>query len=74
MATSASLFAHRRNADGSCGSICRACFAVVACSAREEELAKHEKAHACDSSFLADRGTLHRGESLRRSMLAGPGQ
>ena len=66
MAISTALFAHRRNADGSCGSICRACYSVVACSVREEELARYEKTHACDSSFLADRGTLHHTEALRR--------
>ena len=74
MATSATLFAHRRNEDGSCGSICRTCFAVIACSAREEELARYEKAHICDSSFLADRGHLHRGEFLRPSRCAAHGE
>ena len=74
MANSAALYAHRQNEDGSYGSICRTCFATIGCSEREEGLAEYEKAHACDSSFLADRGYLHHAESLRRSTLAGPGK
>ena len=74
IATSAALFAHRRNEDGSCGSICRTCFAVVACATREEDLASYEKAHVCDSSFLADRGHLYRSESLGYSRIAGRGE
>jgi hypothetical protein len=52
------LYAHRRNEDGSHDSICRACFAAVVRHKPESELAEYEKAHECDSSFLAERGQL----------------
>jgi len=52
------LYAHRRNEAGSFDSVCRVCFAAVVRSKPEPELAAYEKAHVCDSSFLADRGQL----------------
>ena len=51
-------YAHRRNEDGSYDSICRVCFAAVVRHKPESELAEYEKAHECDSSFLAERGQL----------------
>jgi hypothetical protein len=69
------LYAHRRNEDESYNSICRACFATVVRHKPESELAEHEKAHECDSSFLAERGQLthpvtltHRVFDIRRAV------
>ena len=67
MVLSPTLYAHRRNEAGSYDSICRMCFAAVARSKPEAELESYEKAHTCESSFLADRGHLHQAESLRYS-------
>jgi hypothetical protein len=58
MADTATLYPHRQNKDGSHDSISLACFATVARSEAEAELAEKDKAHVCDSAFLADRGCL----------------
>jgi hypothetical protein len=47
---------HRRNSDGTWDSICKNCFLTIAHGRTESELAKSEKTHVCDSSFLAERG------------------
>jgi hypothetical protein len=47
---------HRRNEDGSYDSICPNCFATVAQSRAEGDLAEGEIAHVCDSAFLEGRG------------------
>jgi hypothetical protein len=49
---------HRTNNDGSFDSICTSCFATIANTRTESELAAHETNHVCDHSFLADRGVL----------------
>ena len=59
------LYAHRRNEEGSYDSICRTCFATVARSKSEAELAEHEKSHLCDPCFAAERGCYSRAESRR---------
>ena len=64
MATNAALFAHRRNEDGSCGSICRTCFAVIACSTREEDLARYEKAMSAILLFSRDSNSFTAASSL----------
>jgi hypothetical protein len=64
MANSSTQYAHRRNEDGSYDTICRTCFAAIARSKPESELAVCEKTHHCDSSFLAERGYFNRAEPL----------
>jgi hypothetical protein len=59
-------YAHRRNQDGSYDSICRECFSAVVRRKPEWDLAQYEKAHDCDSSFLAERGLLCRSETSTR--------
>ena len=56
MADKSTLYPHRQNDDGSYDSICPTCFATIARSKLEAELAGHENAHLCDSYFLAGRG------------------
>ena len=70
MANRATLYAHRRNEDGSYDTICRTCFAALARSKPQSELAAYEKAHDCDSSFLAERGHFNQLESPRLQALA----
>jgi hypothetical protein len=48
------FYPHRRNKDGSYDSICLNCFATVACTETEGELAEHEKNHNCNASSLAN--------------------
>jgi hypothetical protein len=55
-------FPHRRDRDGLYDSICPTCFATVARSKPEAEMAELEQAHVCNSSFLAERGHLSRAE------------
>jgi hypothetical protein len=45
-------FPHRRDRDGLYHSICPACFATVARSMPEAELAELERAHVCTRSSL----------------------
>jgi hypothetical protein len=45
-------FAHRVNRNGTHDSICRGCYATVASTTEEEELAEHESAHVCDRAYL----------------------
>ncbi len=47
------LYPHRKTADGSYISFCPACFAPIARSKVETELAEQDKRHVCNSSFLA---------------------
>ena len=58
MADTATLYLHRQNKDGSHTSICLTCFASVDCSKAKAELPEKDKAHVCNSSFLAERGCL----------------
>ena len=48
-----SKFAHRENRDGTFDSICRECFATVATTRHEPDLAKAERAHTCGPRDLA---------------------
>jgi hypothetical protein len=45
-------FAHRINRHGANDSICRGCYATVASSAEEADLAAHERTHVCDRAYL----------------------
>jgi hypothetical protein len=65
MADTATLYPHRQNKDGSHNSMSLACFATVARSEAQAELAENHKAHVCDSAFLAERGCFSRAESIR---------
>jgi hypothetical protein len=65
MADKTTLYPHRQNKDGSHDSMSLACFATVARSEAQAELAEKHKAHVCDSAFLAERGCLSRAESMR---------
>jgi hypothetical protein len=56
MSERATQFPHRQDSDGLCHSICPTCFATVARSRPESELAELERAHVCDQSFLEGRG------------------
>jgi hypothetical protein len=58
MADKPILYPHRRSKDGSYDSIRLASVATVACYEAEAELPEKDKAHVCDSAFLADRGCL----------------
>lgn len=49
------FYPHRRTNDGSYISICLQCFATVARSLAEEELAEHDKGHVCDQASGAYR-------------------
>ncbi len=60
MASTLRTFPHRLNRDGSFDSICLKCFATVASTATEVELAAHDRIHACDHAMLCDR-LLFRG-------------
>jgi hypothetical protein len=53
-------FPHRRDRDGLYDSICPTCFATIARAKPEAEMAELEKAHVCNSSFLAERGQFSR--------------
>jgi hypothetical protein len=64
MATNPTLSRLRRNKDGSYNAICPRCFATVARSKSEPEVAEHQRAHICESAFLAERGFLTRADSL----------
>lgn len=44
------FYPHRRTNDGSYISICLRCFATVARSMAEGELAEHDKGHVCDQA------------------------
>jgi hypothetical protein len=71
MANTPTLYPHRKNRDGSYDSICPSCFATIARSNVEAELAAFDRGHRCDSSFLAERGQFAEAESMR---LAAPDQ
>jgi hypothetical protein len=47
--------------------LCMACFATVSDCDPEGRPAEHNKAHICDSAFLAERGLLTRIEPKRHS-------
>jgi hypothetical protein len=64
MTYDSTLFAHRLNEDGSYDSICRVCFAAVVRSKPESELAQYEKAHDCESDFLAEPRQMSQAESF----------
>jgi hypothetical protein len=51
---------HRKNEEVSYDSICRICFAAVARSKAEAELADYEKAHVCTPSYLDHHGHFTR--------------
>jgi hypothetical protein len=55
-------FPHRRDRDGLYDSICPNCFATVARSKPEAEMAELEKAHVCNTSYLAERGQFTRAK------------
>jgi len=61
------IYPHRRTKDGSYISICLRCLERVARCKAEADLAKHDKSHICDSTFLAERGHFGGAESVRRS-------
>ena len=65
MADKPTVYPHRRNRDGLYDSICPACFATIARSQPEAEMAELEKSHLCNSSFLAERGESSRTNSAR---------
>jgi len=56
-------FPHQRDKDGLYDSICPRCFAPVARSKPEDEMTELERAHVCNSAFLAERGLLAPAES-----------
>ena len=58
MADTPTLYPHRQNKDRSHSPMSLAFFATVARSESEAELAEKDKAHVCNSAFLADRGCL----------------
>ena len=66
MASTVALYPHGQNKDRSHSSMSLACFATVARSEAQAELAENRKAHVCDSAFLAECGCLSRAESMRR--------
>jgi hypothetical protein len=65
MANTVALYPYGQNKDRSHTSMSLACFATVARSEAQAELAENRKAHVCDSAFLAERGCLCRAESMR---------
>jgi hypothetical protein len=65
--TTLAKYPHRRDRDGLYDSICPTCFATVARSKPEAEMAELENAHVCNSSFLADRGQFSRAKPQGRS-------
>jgi hypothetical protein len=74
METSAALYAHKRNEDGSYDPACERCFTAATGSEQRAALAECKKAHDCDSSFLADRGCFDRAEFLSTSASSQPGE
>ena len=73
MASKPKLYPHRRNKDGSYDSICLTCFATVGGRKPDGQLAESNKAHVCDSAFLAERGIFTQSESAGQSAPARPG-
>jgi hypothetical protein len=49
-------FPHRQDSDGLCHSICPTCFATVARSRPEAEVAELEMAHVCNPRYLQGPG------------------
>jgi len=56
-------FPRRRDRDGLYDAICPRCFATIARSQPEAELAKLEQAHTCNAAFVAERGSFVRTDS-----------
>jgi hypothetical protein len=65
MADTPTLYPHRQNKDRSHNPMSLAFFTTVARSESEAELAEKDKAHVCDSAFLAERCCFNRAESMR---------
>jgi hypothetical protein len=63
------LYPHRCNQDGSFDSICPICYATVARSRQEAELAEIDKAHVCDAYDLAKRCLFSCAEFARSPAL-----
>jgi len=63
MASKLPQFPRRRDRDGLYDAICPRCFATIARSQPEREMAKLEQAHVCNSAFLAERGLFARKDS-----------
>jgi hypothetical protein len=47
------FYPHRENKDGTFDSVCLKCFATVARTSLEIELAQRDKTHICDPMFAA---------------------
>ena len=67
MARKLAQFPHRRDSKGLYDSICPTCFATVARSKPEAEMAQLELAHVCNSSYLAERGQFGRAETQNQA-------
>jgi hypothetical protein len=55
MATLLLFYPHRHNKNGTYDSICLKCFATVATTLTEPELAFHDRRHICDPLLLKER-------------------
>jgi len=73
MASKTKLYPHRHNQDGSYDSICPACFATIGGCNAGGQLAESDRAHVCDSAFLAERGIFTQSDLASQSAPARPG-
>jgi hypothetical protein len=55
MATPLLFYPHRHNMNGTYDSICLTCFATVATTLTEPELAVYDRRHICSQSLLSER-------------------
>jgi len=55
MASTLLFYPHRRNGNGTHDSICLICFATVATTKTEPELAIYDHKHICDALILSER-------------------
>jgi hypothetical protein len=60
-------FPHRHNRNGIVDSICSECLVTIASSKEEQELTRHESAHACDPVRLYQLGA----DPSRRFQISG---
>lgn len=73
MASKPRIYPHRLHKDDSSDSFCLTCFATVGGCKHDGQRAQFDKAHICDSAFLAERGIFTGSKSQKRSAPIRPG-
>jgi len=59
---------HRKNRDGSWDSICLTCFATVANTPEEHDLAEADRIHVCAPAVLSQRSSEHRAPTGKATL------